>query len=90
MFLGVLPLLIPTWEPGGPSPWDWKKMEIIILGAQIFESNFYSYTKSNPHLIGTGYQDFREHWYDMGLEETEASEFSCICISPLASLLSLA
>lgn len=69
-------------------PWDWKKMEIIILGVQIFESNFIP-TKSNSHEKPSPrywYHYFRGHWYDMGLEEAE--EFSCICISPLATLLS--
>lgn len=40
------------------------------------------------HLIGTGYQYFREHWYDMDLEEAEAPESSCIYISLLVRLLS--
>lgn len=39
------------------------------------------------HLIDIGHQYFREHWYDMDLEEAETPEFSCICISPLANLL---
>lgn len=71
--------------PGIGRKWKWSSWEYRFLKVVFIPTQIQILMKS--HLIGTGYQYSREHWYDMDLEEAETPEFSCICISPLANLL---
>lgn len=59
--------------------WEYRFLKIIVIPTK-------SQILMKSHLVGTGYQYFRGHWYDMDFEEAEAPDFSCS--SPLANLLS--